>query len=52
MKQEIKSKETQDLIINTSFELFYEKGYNATSKVTFIELIEQQGMLVALYPFS
>ena len=31
MKQEIKSKETQDLIINTSFELFYEKGYNATS---------------------
>ena len=31
MKQELKSKETQDLIINTSFELFYEKGYNATS---------------------
>ena len=31
MKQEIKSKETQDLIINTSFELFYERGYNATS---------------------
>ena len=31
MKQEIKSKETQDLIIHTSFELFYEKGYNATS---------------------
>ena len=31
MKQETKSKETQDLIINTSFELFYEKGYNATS---------------------
>ena len=31
MKQEIKSRETQDLIINTSFELFYEKGYNATS---------------------
>jgi len=31
VKQEIKSKETQDLIINTSFELFYEKGYNATS---------------------
>ena len=31
MKQEIKSKETQELIINTSFELFYEKGYNATS---------------------
>ena len=25
------TKETQDLIINTSFELFYEKGYNATS---------------------
>ena len=31
MKQELKSKETQDLIINKSFELFYEKGYNATS---------------------
>jgi len=31
VKQEIKSRETQDLIINTSFELFYEKGYNATS---------------------
>ena len=31
MKQDLKSKETQDLIINTSFELFYEKGYNATS---------------------
>ena len=31
MKQELKSKETQDLIVNTSFELFYEKGYNATS---------------------
>ena len=31
MKQELKSRETQDLIINTSFELFYEKGYNATS---------------------
>jgi len=31
LKQELKSKETQDLIINTSFELFYEKGYNATS---------------------
>jgi len=31
VKQEIKSKETQDLIIHTSFELFYEKGYNATS---------------------
>ena len=31
MKQELKSKETQDLIINTSFELFYEKGYNGTS---------------------
>ena len=31
MKQELKSKETQDLIINTSFELFYEMGYNATS---------------------
>lgn len=31
MKQELKSKETQDLIINTSFELFYEKGFNATS---------------------
>ena len=31
MKQELKSKETQDLIINTSFELFYKKGYNATS---------------------
>jgi len=31
VKQETKSKETQDLIINTSFELFYEKGYNATS---------------------
>lgn len=31
MKQDIKSKETQDLIIHTSFELFYEKGYNATS---------------------
>jgi TetR/AcrR family transcriptional repressor of nem operon len=31
VKQELKSRETQDLIINTSFELFYEKGYNATS---------------------
>ena len=31
MKQELKSRETQDLIINTSFDLFYEKGYNATS---------------------
>ena len=31
MKQELKSRETQDLIINTSFELFYEQGYNATS---------------------
>ena len=31
MKQELKSKETQDIIINKSFELFYEKGYNATS---------------------
>ena len=31
LKQELKSKTTQDLIINTSFELFYEKGYNATS---------------------
>ncbi len=31
MKQVLKSRETQDLIINTSFELFYEKGYNATS---------------------
>jgi len=31
VKQELKSKETQDLIINKSFELFYEKGYNATS---------------------
>jgi len=31
LKQELKSKETQDLIINKSFELFYEKGYNATS---------------------
>ena len=31
MKQDLKSKETQNLIINTSFELFYEKGYNATS---------------------
>jgi len=31
LKQELKSKETQDLIINTSFELFYEKGYNGTS---------------------
>jgi TetR/AcrR family transcriptional repressor of nem operon len=31
VKQEIKSRETQDLIINTSFELFYENGYNATS---------------------
>ena len=31
MKQELKSRETQDLIINASFELFYEKGYNATS---------------------
>jgi len=31
VKQELKSRETQDLIINTSFDLFYEKGYNATS---------------------
>ena len=31
MKQEIKSRETQELIINKSFDLFYEKGYNATS---------------------
>lgn len=31
MKQEVKSRETQDLIINKSFDLFYEKGYNATS---------------------
>tara|TARA_B100000780_G_scaffold67537_1_gene44649 strand:- start:4476 stop:5081 length:606 start_codon:yes stop_codon:yes gene_type:complete len=31
LKQELKSKTTQDLIINTSFELFYENGYNATS---------------------
>ena len=31
MKQEVKSRETQELIINKSFDLFYEKGYNATS---------------------
>ena len=31
MKQELKSRETQEIIINKSFDLFYEKGYNATS---------------------
>jgi AcrR family transcriptional regulator len=31
VKQEVKSRETQELIINKSFDLFYEKGYNATS---------------------
>jgi len=31
VKQELKSRETQELIINTSFELFYEPAYNATS---------------------
>ena len=31
MKQEVKSRETQELIINKSFDLFYERGYNATS---------------------
>tara|TARA_B110000116_G_scaffold241459_1_gene230068 strand:+ start:68 stop:676 length:609 start_codon:yes stop_codon:yes gene_type:complete len=31
MQQDLKSKETQDLIINKSFELFYSQGYNKTS---------------------
>jgi AcrR family transcriptional regulator len=31
MDQKLKSKETQELIIKTSFEIFYEKGYSATS---------------------
>ena len=31
MKQNLKSKETQNLIINKSFELFYSQGYNKTS---------------------
>ena len=31
MQQDLKSKETQDLIINKSFELFYSQGYNNTS---------------------
>ncbi|WP_106790660.1 TetR/AcrR family transcriptional regulator [Aquimarina sp. Aq78] len=31
MDQKIKSKETQNLIINNAFELFYKHGYNKTS---------------------
>ena len=31
MKQDLKSKATQDLIINKSFDLFYSQGYNNTS---------------------
>ncbi|WP_109098048.1 TetR/AcrR family transcriptional regulator [Aquimarina sp. AU58] len=31
MNQKIKSKETQNLIINSAFELFYKHGYNKTS---------------------
>ena len=31
MQQDLKSKATQDLIINKSFDLFYSQGYNNTS---------------------
>ena len=31
MQQDLKSKKTQDLILNKSFELFYRKGFNKTT---------------------
>ncbi|MBL6649264.1 MAG: TetR/AcrR family transcriptional regulator [Flavobacteriaceae bacterium] len=31
MKQDLKSKETQNIILNASFDLFYKNGYSATS---------------------
>ena len=31
MDQKLKSKETKDLILNTSFNMFYENGFNNTS---------------------
>ena len=31
MNQKVKSEKTRELIIETSFQLFYEKGYNDTS---------------------